>query len=175
MGNLVEAMDAVKDPKIRLLMIGFDNEDEPLKRELANRFGNLVKLVDRVDRATMVEMLRSVSVLIIPRFDHPAIRHAFPTKFAEYAAMGRPILVNDVDETARFVREYNCGFVAEPSPGDMANKIRQVSETPTNVLAEMGKRARKMAEENFSWDIIGDKYAEMVTSVVERHRSGRSR
>ena len=175
MENLVEAMDAIKNPGIRLLMIGFDSEDEPLKRELSNRFGHRVKLVDRVDRPTLVEMLRTVGVLIIPRFDHPAIRHAFPTKFAEYAAMGRPIMVNDVDETAKFVKEYNCGFVAEPSPGDMARTIRQIAETPTDVLAEMGKRARKMAEGNFSWDIIGDEYAEMVTSVVERHRAGRSR
>jgi glycosyltransferase involved in cell wall biosynthesis len=171
MGNLIDAMDQIEDPTIRLLMIGFDTEDEPLKRELSNKFGNRVTLVDRVDRSTLVDKLQSVGVLIIPRFDHPAIRHAFPTKFAEYAAMGRPIMVNDVDETAQFVREYRCGFVADPTPKAMAQTIRQIAQTPLKELAEMGQRARKMAEVNFSWNVIGDEYAAMVTSVVERYRS----
>ena len=171
MENLVGAMEGIDDPRIRLLMIGFERGDEPLKRELAEKFGDRVKLVDRVDRSTLVEMIRDVGVLVIPRFDHPAIRHAFPTKFAEYAAMGRPIMVNDVDETADFVRKYECGFVAHPSPEAMAQTIRQIAETPPAELAAMGERARRMAEENFSWQLIGDEYAAMVTSVVERHRS----
>ncbi len=175
MGNLIEAMERIDDPRIRLLMIGFDGEDQPLKRELAEKFGDRVTLVDRVDRPTLVEMLRPVGVLVIPRFDHPAIRNAFPTKFAEYAALGRPIMVNDVDETARFVREYRCGFVADPTPDSMAQTIRRIAETSAGELADMGNRARKMAEENFSWEIIGDAYAAMVRSVVQRYRSRKRR
>lgn len=170
MGNLIEAMERIDNPSIRLLMIGFDSEDQPLKRELAERFGNRVTLVDKVDRPTLVELLRPVGVLVIPRFDHPAIRNAFATKFAEYAAMGRPIMVNDVDETVRFVRDYQCGFVAEPTPDSMVETIYRIAQTPPKELAGMGARARRMAEENFSWEIIGDEYAAMVRSVVERYR-----
>ena len=62
----------------------------------------------------MLDLLSSASILISPRPNHVASRAAFPVKFAEYAALGRPILVNDVDETADFIRKYDCGFVSSP-------------------------------------------------------------
>jgi glycosyltransferase involved in cell wall biosynthesis len=40
---------------------------------------------------------------------------AFPTKFAEYVATGRPVIVTNVDETANFVQKFDCGFVCQPN------------------------------------------------------------
>jgi glycosyltransferase involved in cell wall biosynthesis len=79
-------------------------------------------------------------------------------------------MVNAVDETADFVKRYHCGFVSEPSPESMAPVMEQAAATPLEILQDMGKRARKMAEENFSWPIIGDAYADLVRSVVKRYR-----
>jgi glycosyltransferase involved in cell wall biosynthesis len=129
--------------------------------------------VDKTDRLTMMKLLTSVAILIIPRSPHRALLHAFPTKFAEYAAMGRPIMVNDIDETADFVREYGCGFVSDPSPEAMAKTMEEAAKVPVETLFEMGNRGRKMAEENFSWEKIGDDYAELVRSVVARFRRER--
>lgn len=170
---LVPALERLQDPSIRVLMVGFERGDEALKRTFSEKFGDRVKLVDKVDRKGLVELLRSVGILIIPRIDHPAIRHAFPTKFAEYAALGRPIMVNAVDETADFVTAHDCGFVSDPTPESMAETMAQAATIPSGELAEMGERGRKMAEDNFSWKIIGDEYASMVTSVVERYRKGK--
>src|SRR5208283_2293260 len=122
---------------------------------------------DRTDRVSLINILRSAAVFIIPRISHPAIRHAFPTKFAEYAAMGRPIMVNDVDETADFVRKYNCGFVSQPSPEAMADTMETAARTHTRDLMEMGERSRQMAEANFSWDTIGDEYARIVREITK--------
>ena len=87
--NLIEAFRRVEDPEARMLLVGFRKEDQPLKERLHNIFGTRVTLVDRCDRQTLVKLVEEVAVLVIPRIDHQAIRHAFPTKFAEYAAMGR--------------------------------------------------------------------------------------
>lgn len=171
--NLIRAFALVADPAIKLLVVGFAPEDRAVKQELAERFGSRVELVDRTDRSTLVSLVRNVGVLMIPRIDHPAVRHAFPTKFAEYAAMGRAIWVNEVDETADFVRRYDCGFVSNPSPHEMARLMEQAAAFPAAQLADMGRRARDMAEENFSWPVIGDAYAELVRNVVDRYRSGR--
>lgn len=172
--NLARAFELVRNPEIRLLLVGFSPEDYPVKQEFAKRFGPRVELVDRIDRPTLVSLVKSVGVLMIPRIVHPAVRHAFPTKFAEYAAMARPVWVNEVDETADFVRRYDCGFVSDPSPEEMARQMEQAAAMPAADLAEMGRRARRMAEENFSWPLIGDVYAELVHKVVDRYRAGRS-
>ena len=118
----------------------------------------------------MMELLKSVAILIIPRIQHQAIKNAFPTKFAEYAAMGRPIMVNDVDETADFVRKHNCGFVSSPSPEAMAETMANAAMTSAQQLALMGARARQMAESNFSWDGIGEQYAQVVQEIMTKFR-----
>jgi glycosyltransferase involved in cell wall biosynthesis len=170
MDNLIEAFEKIRDPNIRLLMVGFAKEDVAIKQEFAAKFGQRVKLVDKTDQASLVNMLRSVACFVIPRIKHPALSHAFPTKFIEYASLGRPTMVNDVDETADFVRKYDCGFVSDPSPEAMAKTMEHIASLPVKTLSEMGTRARRMAEENFSWEQIGDDYAELVRSVVARFR-----
>jgi glycosyltransferase involved in cell wall biosynthesis len=171
--NLIEAFQRFPNPSVSLLLVGFRPEDTALKQTIGERFGPRVEMVDKTDRHAMIELVESVSILIIPRIAHPAIRHAFPTKFAEYAALGRPIMVNDVDETADFVRTYECGFVSDPSPEGMARVMEIASRSSYETLREMGQRARKMAELHFSWDRIGDDYERVVRGVTSGHLPGK--
>lgn len=171
--NLARAFELVTNPHIKLLMVGFSPDDSAVKREFAEKFGSRVELVDRTDRPALVNLVKDVGVLMMSKINHPAVRHAFPTKFAEYAAMGRPVWVNDVDETADFVRQYDCGFVSDPAPQEMARLMEHVAGLSSTDLAEMGSRGRRMAEENFSWSLIGDAYTELVNSVVDRYRARR--
>lgn len=166
--NLIQAFELFNDPRHRMLVVGFQESDQAMKRLFAEKFGNRVELVDRIDRQSLIELVKSVAILVIPRIAHRAIRHAFPTKFAEYAAMGRPMMVNDVDETADFVKKYECGFVAQPAPESMAQVMRKAAEHPYDTLGEMGRRARRMAEEHFSWEKIGDAYAEVIFRLTSR-------
>ena len=168
--NLLLAFDMLNDPSLRMLVVGFRQKDEPVRKRFQQKFSPKVELVGRTDRLTMMELLKSAAVLVIPRIEHQAIKNAFPTKFAEYAAMGRPIMVNDVDETADFVRKYDCGFVSQPSPSAMARTMEQVAKLPAQTLMEMGARSRKMAESNFSWDNIGEQYAQIVRNVTATFR-----
>jgi glycosyltransferase involved in cell wall biosynthesis len=165
--NLLAAFDKMNDRSLRMLIIGFRPPDEHIKKAFQERFGSRVRLVNRTDPVTMMELLKSVAILVIPRIKHQAIRNAFPTKFAEYAAMGRPIMVDDVDETADFIRKYNCGFVSQPSPEAMADTMETAARTHTRDLTAMGERSRQMAEANFSWDRIGDGYANIVREVTK--------
>jgi glycosyltransferase involved in cell wall biosynthesis len=171
--NLIEAFERIDGPSIRMLVVGFTEKDGRVKDIFHDRFGPRVELVNRTDRNSIVELIKSVAILIIPRIAHQAIRHAFPTKFAEYAALGRPIVVNDVDETADFVRKYNCGFVSEPNPEAMAAVMSQAAQVPLETLEEMGKRARQMAEENFSWEMIGDEYAALIRRLIPARQQGK--
>jgi glycosyltransferase involved in cell wall biosynthesis len=171
-GDLISAFEKVSNPEITMLLIGFRESNRQVKDLFEKKFGSRVKLVDRTDRKTMLNLLASTSILISPRPNHIASRAAFPVKFAEYAALGRPVLVNDVDETADFIRKYDCGFVSSPpTPENLARTMELAASTSQETLIEMGKRSRKMAEENFSWPQIGDDYAALVRSLIEPARS----
>jgi glycosyltransferase involved in cell wall biosynthesis len=166
--NFIQAFEKILNPKIRLLMVGFS---EQIKKRLRDR----VSLVDHTDRIALIELLKSVSIMVVSGIPHRGILHAFHTKFAEYAALGKPILANKVNETADFIRAYEAGFVVDSNPAKMARMMEEAADLPIAVLSEMGNRARIMAEENFSWDKIGDEYAALVEYVVSRFRKDRKR
>lgn len=163
---LVSALEMYPHPEHRMLFIGFRKQDRAFKRMLLDKFGSRVKLVDFTDQQSLVEMLRSVRILVTGGGPTRARRHCFPTKFAEYAALGRAVLVNDADESADFVREYHCGFVAEPTPEGMARAMEEAAAASYETLVDMGLRARSMAEKVFSWDTIGDDYAQLVRRLT---------
>jgi glycosyltransferase involved in cell wall biosynthesis len=170
--DLISGFEMVSDPRIRMLLIGFRKSDQKVKQIFSEKFGNRVELVDRTDRKNMLELLSSASILISPRPNHVASRAAFPVKFAEYAALGRPILVNAVDETADFVKKYDCGFVcATPIPRNMAHTMDMAASSSRDTLIQMGLRSRRMAEENFSWPKVGDAYASLVKSLIDKNHA----
>lgn len=164
---LFEAIGLMKNRQARILLIGFDEEDG-WKKEFATAYGDRVETLNKMDRPQLIEKMKSVHTLMSPRPPHIASRAAFPTKFAEYASLGRPILVTDVDETAEYVQKYECGFVCKATSTDLADAMDLAVETPYDKLVKMGRNARKMAETNFSWPVIGDDYAGLVDRLLAR-------
>jgi glycosyltransferase involved in cell wall biosynthesis len=162
--NLVRAAELLADQPIQLKIIGFRGADEETKNMIAARLGPRVTLVDRTDRRELVAHLASADVLIIPRPRHEAVHVAFPTKFGEYLALGKPVIVCDVDETALLVRQHECGFVAQPDPRTIADTIALSAQWPREALARMGQNSRQLAQREFSWSEIGRRYAEVLTA-----------
>jgi glycosyltransferase involved in cell wall biosynthesis len=130
--NLVHAAKLLKDERVNFKMIGFDPKELGLKPEIKRILMNKVELIDAVPQGTLVHYLNESDVLIIPRYC-PAnqkswnrLRNTFgwsPTKFAEYIATARPVIVTTLDETSDFVEKYDCGFVCDPTPEAIARTI----------------------------------------------------
>jgi glycosyltransferase involved in cell wall biosynthesis len=160
--NLVQAGELLEDRSIRLTIIGFGQRDADARATLAGRLGDRVELVDRVSQADLVTHLARVDALIIPRPRHAAVEAAFPTKFSEYLAIGKPLIVCDVDETASLVRLHGCGLVAQPNPRSIADTVTLASRLPAEELERMGRNARRLAERDFSWTEIGRGYASLL-------------
>ncbi len=82
-------------------------------------------------------------------------------------------MVNDVDETADFIRKYNCGFVCDPQTQleILAQTMELAASSSRDTLIQMGLRSRRMAEENFSWPKVGDAYASLVKSLIDKNHA----
>jgi colanic acid biosynthesis glycosyl transferase WcaI len=75
-----------------------------------------------------------------------------PSKFYGIAAAGRPtIAITASDgEIACLVRRHTCGVVVEPGAGELlADTLRGLRADPSR-LAEMGRRARRMLDADFT-------------------------
>jgi glycosyltransferase involved in cell wall biosynthesis len=161
--NLIRAGELLADGEVRLKIIGFRPGDAETKERIAARLGTRAELIDRAAREELVLHLASASVLIIPRPRHEAVHAAFPTKFGEYLALGKPVIVCDVDETASLVRKHRCGLVADPDPHSIAEVIAVASRLPREELERMGRNGRLLAEREFSWSQIGRRYAKLLS------------
>lgn len=127
--NFVNAATITKDPDIKFRIIGFSKGDNQLKSHLRRILSDKVELIDSLEKHELINQLCSSDILVIPRSKNFALQLAFPTKFAEYIAVGKPVIVTNVDETANFVRKYNCGFVCEPSAQAIAKTIVDAKKT----------------------------------------------
>lgn len=165
--NLIAAARLVNRYNIKFKIIGFTPKDQSLKEKIRSELRDSVYLIDSLKREELIKHLSSSNLLVIPRNRHPAIKYAFPTKFAEYISIEKPIIVTDVDETAEFVRKYECGFACEPNPESIAESIITASNLSELSLNKMGRNGRKLAEKKFDQNIINDKYLNFVSKILD--------
>ena len=94
---------------------------------------------------------------MLPRPNHLATDVAAPTKFAEYAAMGKPILTTDVGDAAELVAKYKCGIVVDSNDSEgLKNGVLELKKKSKDDLLNMGKNSRKLAEQEFSFKKMRD-------------------
>lgn len=108
-----------------------------------------IKYVGRVPKSEVQSYYATCDVLVLPRPSHPATETASPTKFAEYAAMGKPILTTDVGKPADLVNKYNCGIVVEDT-NKLCRGFKKFESLSKKELSKMGTNARKMVKKELN-------------------------
>ena len=153
--NFIEATKRTKDKDLIFHIVGGE-------RRL--RKNNII-FIPKIPRAQIPDYYSACDVLVLPRPNHPATEIAAPTKFAEYAAVGKPILTTNVGDAAKFVREYRCGIVVEDNkPENLIKGINKFKNKSGIELKEMGGNSRKLAEKEFDWDKAGKNLLKAVES-----------
>lgn len=157
--KFLEAARLVKDNKLGFLIVG--GNDAWVKR-------NVVKL-KKVSRQQLPYYYSACDVLVLPRPHHIVTEVAAPTKFAEYAAMGKPLLVTNVGDAAMFVKRYKCGIVIHNNnPRNLKEGFRAFRELSEGELQRMGENSRRLAEEEFDWNKILAKLDLTFTKLVKQ-------
>lgn len=140
--NLIEAADKIDNENVVLIVVGGATK---FKR-------NNIIIIPEVSREQIPYYYSICNVLILPRPSHIATDVAAPTKFAEYVAMGKPILTTDVGDAADLVRQYQNGIIVENNrPENLAKGMLEFVMLNDDQLINMGKRSRELAEYEFDW------------------------
>ena len=111
-----------------------------------------VRYAGRLARTEIAALLARIKVGVIPL--HPIANYvdAYPVKLFEYLAAGLPIVATDVPRWRAVLEAHDCG-VSVPF-----GATRQLGEAIAGLLDDderaraMGERARKAAEEHYSWE-----------------------
>lgn len=88
----------------------------------------------------------------------PSKAEGFPLSNIEAMSMGVCVIASDVGGVSDAVRDGENGFLMQPNSSDeLASKIEHVLKQK-NILNDISRNARKSVEENFSIEILAEKY-----------------
>ncbi|GAB4315539.1 MAG: hypothetical protein Kow0019_15720 [Methanobacteriaceae archaeon] len=166
---LLESAENLCDEDIIFRIIGFRNDDNKLKKEIKERLGYKCELIDALTREKLVEYLNTSDTLIIPRKYNKALNMAFPTKFAEYVSMGKPVILTDVSQISELVKKYKCGIVCKPNSSSLTEAIKGMKELDPVQINAMGMNGRKLAIEKLDKDVITNKFHQKLVYWEENY------
>ncbi len=117
---------------------------------------NVTLSTEFLEQETLTELLSSADALILPMKDYQSSDSGLPTKLFEYMACGRPIICMSAGESAKIVKEANCGIIVPPNdPSGLVTAILELEGNTSRV--ELRRNGRKYAEENYSLEKIAIK------------------
>lgn len=149
---------------ISILLVG-DGKLKPSLQRSAQRKGlqNLY-FHKPLQKSELVKLMSSADAGLQILANVPAFYYGTsPNKFFDYLAAGLPIICNYPGWVADLITEHNCGRTALPDdPQSLAEQIIYLADNRSE-LTYMGANARKLAEEQFSRQILGERFKEWVT------------
>lgn len=148
--------------RFRLRVIGFSAGDRRWRERFEALPGACVELLGRVPHDRLPGMLAEADLLLLPREPCAAAEVALPTKFGEYLALGRPVLLTRVGEPALLVEKEGGGIVTEPGAEAITAGIARFAALDAAGRRAMEGRARALAERHFDWGKIGGEYAALL-------------
>ncbi len=121
-------------------------------------FGNIA-----MDRLSKIVNFSDVSLVTFSNL--PILSTNSPNKLFDSLSAGKAIIVNSPGWTKTMVEEHNCGvYVDGENPDDMVQKIRFLKKNP-EIIADMGKNARILAETEYDKSILCKKFVDVIDSL----------
>jgi len=168
--NVVKAAEILRDKNIHFKFMGFRKEDLAIKTDIKNRLKENVTCLDWLPKDELISELRQSDVLVSPSAQCAGYsgRAVFPTKFGEFLALAKPVIVTSIDETSTIVERFDCGFVCKPTSESFAETILNAKQSPKDVLNLKGYNGRRFAEAELDINLICKKYLKFLDKLLKQ-------
>jgi len=137
--DLVEAMNKMDDPDVRLVIIGAENGLESLQGHCRTKEDQLV-LLPMIPFRDLPQHLAAADVVVIPQRKTSDTVGQMPAKIFDAMAMAKPIVSTRVSDIPDVLGD--CGYLVEPgNVQQLAEAVNHVFNHPEEALRK-GKKAR---------------------------------
>jgi colanic acid biosynthesis glycosyl transferase WcaI len=131
-------------PDVQIALIGTGQLEMEL-RQLAQDIGATnVHFTGRLDQTLMPEVYALADVLLVHLNDSEYLRATVPSKTQVSLAVGRPVVIASIGDSADIIKEANAGLVCEPKqPEGLAEAMLTMYNMPAaerETLAANGRR-----------------------------------
>jgi glycosyltransferase involved in cell wall biosynthesis len=158
----IEAIKLIKkdDPEIKFQWVGKAEPEEGLGVDTTQlkEWGHL----DLIHYIPFTDNVKSIiensSCIVLPSY-----REGTPKSLLEGMAMSRPIITTDVPGCKNLVNNGENGFICEvKNANSLANAIKGIVNSSNNELTLMGEKSRKLVENEYSQEIIIERYNDIL-------------
>jgi glycosyltransferase involved in cell wall biosynthesis len=161
--NIVVNQMGYKD--ILFLLKGKESEKEYLKfiHKLIEKYKlekNIKIITGFLPHEDVKKLYIASDIYVLPSLEEPC-----PTSLLEPLACGKPLVGTNVGGIVTMIKDGWNGFLVEPAnEKQLAERIKYLIDHPEK-WGEMGRNSRKLAEEEFDWRKIADRYLEVYEEV----------
>jgi glycosyltransferase involved in cell wall biosynthesis len=156
-----------KDPAFLFLFIGSGQQEDLLQRAADCLECTNILMLPHQPRENLCLTLTGCDVGLVTLKEGLA-GLSVPSKLYGILAAGKPVIVIGPKncESARVVRERQCGEVVSPGDGmELAERLRALRNDP-NLRGRYGKAARAALEQDYELEKVADTWETMLRSVL---------
>lgn len=150
---------------IKILLIGQGKLKKTLQKRAETEGLSNIIFHDPVNKARLAGLMASTDIGLQVLANVPAFYYGTsPNKFFDYIAAGLPVINNYPGWLAGMIEEHELGYVVPPEDPVAFADALEVAAANKMKLKEMGERARQLAEQKFSREILAVKFVEWIES-----------
>ena len=149
--ELFMAIEKIKDPNVRLVLIGADSSVQPhIDKMTANQ--NKVVIIPKIPFKDLPEHLSAADILVIPQRDTTDTKGQMPAKLFDAMAMAKPVITTPLSDIEEVLGGH--GYLIEPGkPEQLAKTIETIFANPEEARMK-GINARKRCQELYDIKVI---------------------
>lgn len=141
--KLDTVIDAIRSyQNLRLRIVGINEEQYKQLYNVSDAPNNIV-FKGRLSHEAAVKELKKADFSIFFRDPTRVNNAGFPTKYAEAAAAGVPVITNHFSDLPKIVVQGKNGFIAENTPESISDTIRKVASLNCDEIKAMKQYCRE--------------------------------
>lgn len=153
------------DKSVQFIFLGSGSTEGELKAFCEKEGMDNVFFLPKAPMEKTSEIVNFCDVSMVSFRDLPILYTNSPNKLFDSLSAGKPVIVNSAGWTKAMVEKYNCGYYVNPkNPDELADKIKYLQDHP-EVVRQMGKNARKLAEEKYDKSILSRQFVNIVDGL----------
>lgn len=148
--------------EFKLILIG--NIPQSERKMLLQILPKKYRIIENIDyqgkipHERVLNVMRTMDLLILPRPDNLQTRYGFSTKLGEYLLSGRPVLVTDVSDNSYYIKNDINGYIVPPGdPIAMHDTILHIINVGKAVSKEVGINGYETAMTYFDYKKYSEK------------------
>ncbi|MGC5077825.1 glycosyltransferase family 4 protein [Agrococcus sp. DT81.2] len=168
---LVDVADAMReiDPSICFVVVGGGAEEALIRERAANSgvLGFNFYMLGPIAKRDVPPIYGAASLCTSLFMPLPEMEANSANKFFDALAAGRPVAVNYGGWQAELIKQENAGIALDPSNPRLAAEALHTLVSDGPELQRMGQNAHALARSNFSLDVLGPRFAEVLEGALE--------